>query len=34
MSMNLFKMDVDYVGPQGMMLNELNGSEAINIHIQ
>lgn len=33
-SMNLFKMDVDYIGPRGMMLNESNGSEAINIHIQ
>lgn len=34
MSMNLFKIDADYTNPTGMMLNESNGSEAINIHIQ
>lgn len=34
MSMNLFKMDVNYINPPAMTLNKSNGSEAINIHIQ
>lgn len=34
MSMNLFKMDAEYISPRGMMLNGSNRSGAINIHIQ